>query len=138
MDRTQLYRKGSLERIQSPEQLNDYLRVTHPSVWVLLTAVILLLAGLLVWGSFTYIDSVAVGSAEVSGGSMTLRFDDPDAAQSIEAGMFVTVGESTAEILSLGQDEQGPFALARTDLPDGHYEASVRYRQTQVLKLMFR
>ena len=52
--------------------------------------------------------------------------------------MPVTIGETTTEILSLGQDKQGLFALARADLPDGRYEASVRYRQTQILKLMFR
>ena len=138
MDRAQLYRKGSMERIQSPEQLNDYLHVTNPSVWLLLTAVILLLAGLLVWGSFTYIDSVATGSAEVSDGTMTLRFEDPVTAESIEVGMTVNIGETSAEILSLGEDEQGRFALAQVDLPDGQYEASIRYRQTQILKLMFR
>lgn len=138
MEQAQLYRKGSLEQIQSPDQLNDYLRVTNPGVWVLLTAVILLLVGLLVWGSFTYIDSVAYGSAEVLDGSMTLRFEDPATAASVEPGMTVVIGETDAQILSLGEDEQGPFALALTDLPDGHYEAGVRYRQTQILKLMFR
>ena len=138
MDRALLYRKGSLEQIQSPEQLNEYLRVTNPGVWVLLTAVILLLVGLLIWGSFTYIDSVAYGSAEVLDGVMTLRFEDAGAAEGIEAGMYVSIGETSAEILSLGRDEQGLFALARVELPDGNYEASVRYRQTQILKLMFR
>ena len=138
MAQEQLYRTGSLERIQSPEQLNDYLRVTNPSVWLLLTAVILLLAGLLIWGSFTYIDSVAIGTAQVTDGNMTLRFDDPVLAQAVEVGMPVTIGETTTEILSLGRDEQGLFALARAELPDGEYEASVRYRQTQVLKLIFR
>ena len=138
MDRAQLYRKGSLKQVQSPEQLNDYLRVTNPGVWVLLLAVILLLAGLLVWGSFTYIDSTAAGRAEVSGGTLTLRLDDPAAADSIEPSMRVRIGETETEILSLGRDEQGFFALARTELPDGQYEAAVRYRQTQILKLMFR
>ena len=138
MEQGQLYRKGSLDRIQSPEQLNDYLRVTEPSVWLLLIAVILLLAGLLIWGSVTYIDSVATGSAQVVEGTMTLRFDRLSDAESVEAGMTVQIGEKSAPILSLGQDEQGRFALAQVDLPDGQYEASVRYRQTQVLKLIFR
>ena len=138
MERAHLYRESSLDRIQSPEQLNDYLRVTNPSVWVLLTAVILLLVGLLVWGSFTYIDSVVTGSAEVCDGTMTLRFDDPLAAESLEVGMTVNIGETSAEILSLGEDEQGSFATAQVELPDGRYEASIRYRQTQILKLMFR
>ena len=47
----QVFRKKSLEQISSPEQLNDYLRVTNPAVWLLLTAVILLLVGVLIWSS---------------------------------------------------------------------------------------
>ena len=45
MEQTSVYRKASVERISSPEQLNDYLRVTNPSVWIVLAAVVLLLAG---------------------------------------------------------------------------------------------
>ena len=59
MEKKSVFREKSLDRIQSPEQLNDYLRVTNPTVWVLLAAVIVLLAGMLVWGSFTYIGSFA-------------------------------------------------------------------------------
>ena len=40
MEQSDLYRKESMDRIQSPEQLNDYLRITNPSVWVVLGAVI--------------------------------------------------------------------------------------------------
>jgi hypothetical protein len=138
MEHVHLYRKESLERIESPEQLNQVLRVTNPSVWLLLTAVILLLVGLLVWGSFTYIDSVAYGRAEVTDGVMTLRFDDEDLAKSVEEGMLITVGETSSEIRSLGRDEQGVFALADNDLADGEYAAGVRYRQTQILRLLLR
>lgn len=138
MEQAHLYRKESLERVQSPEQLNDYLRVTNPSVWILLTAVILLLVGLLVWGSFTYIDSVETGRAEVIGGMMTIRFDEESAEDVVEAGMKVFVGESETEINSYGWDEQGFFAMAGTELPDGNYSVSVRYKQTQILKLLFR
>lgn len=137
MEQARLYRKESLDRVQSPEQLNDYLRVTNPSVWILLTAVILLLVGLLVWGSFTYIDSMKDGRGEVSGGVMTIRFDDDSAEELMEAGMKVFVGETETEIGSLGRDEQGFFAMADTELPDGIYDVSVRYKQTQIMKLLF-
>ena len=36
-----LFRKKSLDRITSPEQLDEYLHVTSPSVWILLAAAIL-------------------------------------------------------------------------------------------------
>ena len=55
-----IYRKKSMDRITSPEELGDYLHVTNPSVWVILAAIILLLIGMLVWSSFASIDSFAV------------------------------------------------------------------------------
>ena len=33
-----IFRKKSLERIASPDKLDDYLKVTSPSVWVILAA----------------------------------------------------------------------------------------------------
>ena len=60
-----IFRKKSLERISSPESLNDYLHVTSPAVWLILTAVILLLAGMLIWSSVASIDSFATGTAQV-------------------------------------------------------------------------
>ena len=39
----QIFREKSLEQISSPEQMNDYLQVTNPAVWLVLVAVILLL-----------------------------------------------------------------------------------------------
>ncbi len=44
-----VFRKKSIERVSSPEELNDYIRVTTPSVWLVLVAIILLLAGMLAW-----------------------------------------------------------------------------------------
>ena len=39
----QIFRKKTLERISSPEQLTDYLHVTNPGIWVLFAVIILLL-----------------------------------------------------------------------------------------------
>ena len=44
-----LYRKTSLDRISSPESLNDYIRVTTPSVWIVMLAIVALLLGMLAW-----------------------------------------------------------------------------------------
>lgn len=53
----ELFREKSLERVSSPEQLNDYIKVTTPSVWLVLIAVILLLVGILTWST---LDTVTV------------------------------------------------------------------------------
>ena len=134
----QVFRKKSLERISSPEQLNDYLRVTNPAVWLLLTAVILLLAGVLLWSSIASIDSFAKGTAQVSDGNMRITFADTQLAQSVQAGMTISVGDTTTQVSSVGYDEDGTiFALASTTLADGTYQARVIYKKTQVLSLLF-
>ena len=47
-----VFREKSMERVSSPEQLNDYIRVTTPSVWIVLVALVVLLAGILAWSIF--------------------------------------------------------------------------------------
>ena len=47
-----IFSKKSLDRINGPEELNDYVRVTTPSVWIVLTAIALLVIGVLGWCIF--------------------------------------------------------------------------------------
>ena len=44
-----IFRQKSIDRVSSPEQLNDYIRVTTPSVWIVLIALVVLLVGMLAW-----------------------------------------------------------------------------------------
>jgi len=48
--RDSVFREKSLERVSGPESLNDYIRVTSPSVWIVLAALVVLLAGIVAWG----------------------------------------------------------------------------------------
>lgn len=40
-----IFRQKSIDKISSPEKLDDYIKVTKPSVWITLIAIVLLLAG---------------------------------------------------------------------------------------------
>ena len=42
-----------MDKVTSPEKLNDYIKVSNPTVWIILAAVAVLLAGAVIWG-FTY------------------------------------------------------------------------------------
>lgn len=44
-----LFREKSLERVSSPDQMDDYVRVITPSVWLVLLAVAVLVVGVIVW-----------------------------------------------------------------------------------------
>ena len=134
----QLFRKKSLDRISSPEQLNDYLRVTNPSVWVVLLAVVILLAGLLIWSSVTTIESYVSGTAEVKDGIMTIRFDEQQFAKNVEVGMPVSAGDTQTTVSNIGRDTNGLYiATANTTLSDGFYPVRITYKTTQVLDLLF-
>ena len=50
-----VFRNESLDRVNSPEELNDYIKVTSPSVWIVLSAIVLLLVGFIVFACFAAI-----------------------------------------------------------------------------------
>ena len=37
-----VFREKSISRVSSPEELNDYIRVTTPSVWIVLIALVVI------------------------------------------------------------------------------------------------
>ena len=128
---------SGMRRISSPEQLNDYLKVTTPKIWVLLIAVVLLLAGLLLWGGFTTIESYAAGTARAVGGELTVTFDDPAKAAKVQTGMEMEVGDVHAEVLTIGMGADGELvASAHANIPDGLYAVRVGYRTTQVISML--
>ena len=51
-----IFRKKSVAKMSSPEELQDYIHVSTISAWTVLTAIIILLVGALVWGIFGEIE----------------------------------------------------------------------------------
>ncbi len=124
-------------RMSSPEQLNDYLKVTNPKIWMLLVAVVLLLVGLLLWGSFTTIESYATGTARAYAGELMVTFDDPDKASKVQPGMEMELGDVKTEVRTVGTDDDGNVvASAQAAIPDGTYDVRVGYNATQVISML--
>lgn len=81
----QIFRQESLDRISSPEQLNDYIRVANPSVWIVLLALLLLLGGLLVWSVYGTLETTVDGSFLIRDGVATCYLSDAaDAAEGMQ------------------------------------------------------
>ena len=54
-----LFRKSSLERVSSPERLNDYIKITHPGIFGVLFGCLAILIAVSLWGVYGNIpDSV--------------------------------------------------------------------------------
>ena len=96
-----LFRKKSLDRISSPEQLNDYIRVSTPSVWMLLTAVVILLVGVCVWGVFGHMDTVLPAVAVAENDNVTAYVKEAD-ADKVLLEAAVSVGGAEGRVLAIG------------------------------------
>ena len=98
-----LFRKTSLERISSPEQLNAYIRVSTPSVWLLLAAVVVLLAGVCVWGVFGHMDTTLPALAVAGEGAVTAYVREADAGK-IAVGDRVSMEDGTGTVLEIASE----------------------------------
>lgn len=98
-----LFRQKSMDQVSSPEQLNDYIRVSNPSVWMILTAVIVLLAGVCVWGVFGHLDTT-VGCVCISDGGRNVVYIKETRIASVAEGMCVTVGGQEYRIREIGTE----------------------------------
>ena len=91
-----LFRKKNLERISSPEQLNDYIKVSNPSVWLIISAMLILMVAFSVWAFSGNITSEVSGEGvfmSTSQGTVdsVVCYVDVHQAQKISEGMEVRI-----------------------------------------------
>ena len=96
-----LFRKVSLDRISSPEQLNDYIRVSNPGVWLTLGAVVAVLAAVFVWGFFGALPSTVSQNGFARDGVVTCYLETDHAAK-VAPGMDARVGGAACTVSSVG------------------------------------
>ena len=87
-----LFRKKSVDRVSSPEQLDEYIRVANPGVWMVLAAIVILLAGVIVWGCVGHLDTTLSTAVVCESGESVIYVKEAD-IEKIEVGMIVRVGE---------------------------------------------
>ena len=129
-----IFRKKTLDRISSPEQLTDYLRVTNPGIWVVLAAVILLLGGIFAWSSVGTLETRADATVIVSGGDATVVMTG---GGKLSEGMPLRVAEQETVIGAVDTDEYGrTTGAAAVGLPDGTYKGEVVVDSTRPIDFL--
>ena len=119
-----IFRKTSIDRLRSPEQLNEYIRVANPGVWLILGAIILLLTGAVVWGILGAIPYTVRTGAQVEGGRAVCCISETDAA-SVQAGMAVSVGGVQGTVTAVSgqpvrlREPVNPYLLTLSGLAAG-------------------
>ena len=118
-----VFRKKTLERISSPDQLTDYLCVTNPGIWVILVAVILLLAGVFAWSMVGTLETKAEVKVVVSDHIAQIV---PLGSETLADGMPLRVSGQDYRIAFAQTDEYGrSVGTAEVNLPDGTYDGTV-------------
>jgi hypothetical protein len=96
----QLFRKKSLQKVSSPEQLDAYIRVSTPGIWMLLAAIAALLVGVCVWGILGRLDTKISTVAEVRDNHIAVYVAEAH-IQDVETGMVVTVDGKEFTVASI-------------------------------------
>lgn len=122
------------DRISSPDQLTDYLRVTNPRVWVLLASIILFLAGVFVWFYIGTLETVVKVKVNVEEKNALVI---PKDTATLAEGMPLRVSSGEYVIGGADLDEYGRvFGTAKVDLPDGVYDGTVVTEQTHPISFL--
>ena len=156
MENKEIFRKKAVESVASPEQLNDYIHVTSPAIWMALIGIILILAGGIVWATYGSIYTTVEGAGTVSDGNLMLYIKVADQAE-VEEGMTITVGGQKTAVRSISAEpvqitdgisdyilnttglKTGDWAYvveADTDLRDGVYSASITVESIHPIKFV--
>lgn len=128
-----LFREKSLEKIQSPESLNDYIRVSNPGVWLIVAAAIVLLVGACIWGIFGHVETTVSTQAIVTDGIAVCEVErvDPNAVK-------VMIGNTECPVINVELHDDGNCTVfAQTELPDNTYDATVTVESIKPFSLIF-
>lgn len=134
-----LFNKSSMERISSPEKLNDYIQVATPSVWLILAAVIVLVLSVLVWAIFGSVSTTATMHGLAADGQI-ICYVGTESGVKVEKGMQVAISgdmdgtvtgevtEVTAQPLSYVEASAGinsDYAVYALGLSDWNIRATI-------------
>ena len=86
-----IFNKKATDKLRSPDDLDKFVRVTNPSVWVVLAACIALIAGLLAWGVFGAVTTSVTATGTVVDGTAMCFLSAEDTAQ-VSVGDIANVG----------------------------------------------
>ncbi|MBE5859665.1 MAG: hypothetical protein E7301_06015 [Butyrivibrio sp.] len=120
-----LFRKEAINSISSPDQLADYLRVTTPGTWIVLSAVLFFLIGLFAWSTVGTLESSVNARALVESNTATVISIDDD-LEDVKSGMELEIAGRKYIITSVDKDEYGRiYCYSQVEIPDGVYDVRI-------------
>ena len=85
-----LFRKKNIDKIASPEQLDDYIHISNPSAWIVLAAFTILLIGVCIWGVFGKLDTTLPVVAVKNDNGVVCYVKESD-CEKVQIGMIIEI-----------------------------------------------
>ena len=158
----QLFRQKSMDHISSPEELHDYMRVTSPKLWMLLSAIIVLLVGFIIYASTAKMENIMpirviaesgdradpAEGGDVSGRDTLYYCNLPYSMKEVvSTGMTVRLGSERGHIdlmsiVNDSEDSEAVMLIITMDnpnysLPNGEYDADLILESTTPISFLW-
>lgn len=151
-----LFRKESLQRLSSPEQMDDYLRGPGIGGWPLLIAILLVVVGAIVWAIWGRLEVSRSTAGICENGSITCLVSSEIAEQLTDQSRLIVEGReytfsldsqpmpvpetTNSYLLSVSQLQPGDWAYelrANVPVEDGIYDVNLLVDRFQPLALLW-
>lgn len=130
-----LFRQKALDRVSGPEQLNDYLRVMNPGVWMVLVVVIILLGSLAIWASMGKLETTAEVKVVVENHAAEVV---SLGGEPMTEGMLLRVSGIETPLSAVRADELGrSMGVCELALSDGIYDGVVVIEQSHPIEFLW-
>lgn len=125
-----LFRQKSISRMQSPENLKEYIKVISPGLWIVFVAVILLLAGAFVWGTVGKIEDKLTVNAIVRNGEALCDFNE-----TVQKDMKAVINGSNGRVSSVSPS--GITISLEQNIADGTYAGYIVVGEISPISFVF-
>ncbi len=136
----EIFRKKSLDKVKSPENLDDYIQVANPGVWLIMVSIIVLLIGACIWGMFGHIDSIIETVVKVDDQNIICSISEEDIS-SVMVGMTVKVGDTELKISSIDRrdmsTEYNCILKSEQSMEKGFYSGKIIIKSIKPFSLIF-
>lgn len=123
--------KGSANKVSSPEELNDYIKVSSVGVWIVLSTIVILLISVFVWGATASLQVTVKATGVADNGVVTCYVEN---ASNVQAGEEVRIAGVTGKVVNVSQkpiskesvsEKYDEYTVYCLDPHDWNYEIEV-------------
>ncbi len=123
---------------QSLDNLNEYIRVIHPSVWLLLIAMLSIVVGIVYWGIFGHVDRTIETTIYVENKQVICYVNHAE-VEDITQGMTITYNNTSGTIQSLKESNGGVdiyTVSSKKEIEDGYYQGTIIVEQISPISFL--